>query len=135
MAETATPEIGRKEHDRIIKNRTELDGRLFAPLTLASISVIECKLQELREQTGCEYVAVPIGQPYGGPKRPVALPREDVDAVHRAYQNGLRGVSPEIGRAYDLQAERERLENNRPVFNSDYYPPEFLKFLRYCFNK
>ncbi len=135
MAETATPEIGRKEHDTLIKKGIELDGRLFAPFTLDSISVIERQLQELREQTGQEYVAVPVGQVYGGPKRPMALPREDADAAHRAYQKGLRGISPEIGRAYDLRAERERLENGRPAFNSDHYPPEFLKFLSYCFNK
>ena len=135
MTKTATPEMGRKLHTRIINEGIELDSRLFAPFTLESILVIERKLQELHERTGREYVAVPVGQPYGGPKRPMALPREDVDAAHRAYQTGLRGVSPEIGRVYDLQAKREELKNGISPFNPEHYPSKFLAFLGLCFGK
>ena len=130
MAKTAKPEISRKAHTQLIENGIKLDDRLFAPLTLEGISVIESELQKLREQTGFEYVAVPVGQPYGGPKRPMALPREEVDAAHRAYRKGLRGISPEIGRAYELQVERERLESGRTAFNPDHYPLNFIDFLR-----
>lgn len=135
MTKTAIPEIGRKEHNLIIEKGTGLDSRLFTPLTLDGISVIERQLQELRKQTGREYVVVPVGQPYGGPKRPMALPKEDVDAAHRAYKAGLRGISPEIGRAYDLPAEKERLANGMPAYDSDHYPPEFLKFLNLHFGR
>ena len=84
-----TSEISREEHDQIIRKGVALDPLLFNPLTLENIAVIESKLQELGEQTGREYVVVPVGQSYGGPKRPVALPREDVDAAHRAYRESL----------------------------------------------
>lgn len=65
----------------------------------------------------------------------MALPREDVDAAHRAYLRRLRAISPEIGRAYDLSAERERIENGRPTFNPAYYPSQFLSFLSSCLHK
>ncbi len=129
MIKTKTPVIGRKEHARIIEKGRELDMLLFDPLTLESIAEIESQLLELSQATGEEYVAVPLGQPCGGPKRPIALPREDVDAVHRAYEGALRGISPEIGRAYDLQAERELLEGGKSEFNPDHYPPEFIGYL------
>ena len=132
---TALHYIGREEHDEIIKKGIALDGKLFAPLTLDSILAIESRLQKLRKQTGREYVAVPVGQPYGGPKRPMAIPKENVYAVHCAYTQGLQGVSPEIGRAYDLQAERERLKNPGFIFNPKHYPRVFLDFLRLCFQK
>lgn len=127
MARTTTPQMSRAEHARVIDRGIELDVRLFTPLTLDSILAIERQLQELEERTGNEYVVVPVGQPYGGPKKPVALPREDVEAAHRAYLGGLRGVSPEVGRAYDLSAERRRLEN--PLPGSAHYSPRFLRFL------
>jgi hypothetical protein len=129
MMKTATPEMSRKQHARIIERGIELDSGLFTPFTLESILIIERRLQELSEQKGREYVVVPVGQPYGGPKRPIALPKGDVEAAHRAYKTALRGVSPEIGRAYDLQAEREKLENGRPPFNPEHYPPKFRDFL------
>jgi hypothetical protein len=129
MPNTAISEMSRAQHAQIIENGIVLDRMLFAPLTLDSIPTIERQLQELREQTGCEYVVVPVGQPYGGPKRPMALPREDIDAAHRAYQDELRGVSPEIGRVYDLQSERERLKKGRPTFNPAHYPLKFRGFL------
>jgi hypothetical protein len=129
MTKTATPEMSREQHAQIIEAGIELDSKLFTPITLESILAIERRLQELNEQTGREYVAVPVGQPYGGPKKPIALPREDVEAAHRAYETALRGISPEIGRAYDLSAERERLENGKQAFNPAHYPQKFLDFL------
>ena len=65
----------------------------------------------------------------------MALLREDVDAAHRVYQNKLRGISPEIGRVYDLPAERERLEKGTPAFNPAHYPSKFLDFLSSYANK
>ncbi len=121
-------EMDRKKHQRIIDNGIVLDSQLFDCLTLDSILAIQLQLQSLREQKGKEYVVVSVGQPYGGPKRLLALPREDVDAAHRAYRMGLRGISPEIGRVYDLNAERELLKH-LPTVNLSCYPPEFLSFL------
>ncbi len=129
MTKTATPEMSREQHALIVEKGVELDRRLFTPFTLDSILLIERRLQELSKQTGREYVAVPVGQPYGGPKKPIALPREDVEAAHRAYTTALRGISPEIGRAYDLLTERERLETGKPAFNPAHYPQNFLDFL------
>ncbi len=132
---TAVKEIGRNEHDKIIKKAIRLDSRLFNPLTIDSIIQIENELAELQARTGQEYIVVPVGQPYGGPKQPMAIPREDVDAVHSAYNNGLRGVSPEIGRAYDFAAERKRLEAGKPAFDPSHYPPRFLGFLQKYLHK
>ena len=50
MTKTATPEMSRAQHARIIETGIELDSRLFTLLTLDSISAIERQLQELREQ-------------------------------------------------------------------------------------
>lgn len=134
MVKTKKRLIDRKEHALIIESMKKIDPGLFDPLTLDSIAEIESQLRELSKATGKEYVAVPLGQPYGGPKRPVALPREDVDAVHHAYEGELRGISPEIGRAYDLQEERKRLEAEALVFNPNHYPPKFLDYLRTHFS-
>ncbi|MBI2564500.1 hypothetical protein HYV79_00730 [Candidatus Woesearchaeota archaeon] len=65
MTKTA-PEMCRAQHARIIEQGIELDSSLFTPFKLDSISVLERQLQELREQTGRDYVVVPVGQSYGG---------------------------------------------------------------------
>lgn len=129
MTKILLPEMSREQHAQIIEKGIVFDIKLVTPFTLDSILLIERQLQELRKKTGREYVIVPVGQPCGGPKRPIALVREDVDAAHRAYQKRLRGISPEIGRAYDLLSERERLENGRPMFSHACYPLGFLGFL------
>ena len=98
--------LERKTHDEIIsKYSIQIDQRLF-PLTLKSIERIEVLLEELSSRKKAEYVIVSFGQPYGGPTRPLALPKEYVTMIHQAYNKGLKGISPAIGRPYDFNAER-----------------------------
>ncbi len=131
MTKAQVSDIGRKEYNRIIEKAITLDEKLFNPLTIKSISAIERQLGVMHIQTGKEYVAVCIGQPYGGPKTQVAMPLEDVYLIHTAYKNGqFQGASPEVGRTYDLQTERQRIIDGKPAFNSDDYPPKFVGFLR-----
>ncbi|MEK6874948.1 MAG: hypothetical protein AABX52_04330 [Nanoarchaeota archaeon] len=127
--------MSRKEHETIIKKGIELEERLFSPLTLENIVIIENQLKVLLKQKKREYVAVPVGQPYGGPKRYMALPRDDVDVAHHAYISVLHGISPEIGMPYDLEAQRYRLENGGDISDPSHYPPQFLNFLSFHFNK
>ncbi len=132
----AAPVIDRKEHARIIGHGKPLVQCLFNPLTLESITQIEAALRDLKLTTGRGYVAVPVGQPHGGPKYFMALIRTEVEAVHRAYRAGkLRGISPEIGRVYDFEALRRLSENGASEFNPGNYPPEFLDYLRAHFAK
>lgn len=125
----------REEHDKIIEKAIELDSRLLDSPTLETITQIEDLLSALKTKRGREYVVAFVGQPYGGPKRPMAIPKEDVEAAHRAYSSNLNGISPEIGRCYDMQAARERCKEGNVAFNPDHYPPHFIDFLREHFNK
>lgn len=131
----ATRLMDRSQHDKVVDKAIEFDPVLFSPPTLESIARIENTLAELKSKTGRDYVAVFVGQPFGGPKHPMAIPKDDVEAAHRAYSDKLRGISPEIGRVYDLFSERQRLEEDRPRFNLSAYPKQFQDFLRKYWDK
>ncbi|HLC22238.1 MAG TPA: hypothetical protein VJJ79_00505 [Candidatus Nanoarchaeia archaeon] len=125
----------REEHDKIIEKGIAVNQKLLDSPTLETITQIEDMLSALRARTGREYVIAFVGQPYGGPKRPMAIPKEDIEAAHHAYGGNLLGISPEIGRCYDLQAARERYQEGNVAFNPDHYPSRFIDFLRRHFDK